>query len=184
MRRLSLALALATAFAATPASAAEPQQTATQQASSADIARLLEVMDMRSMMDSMLKQMSEVQEATITQAFGSDLSDKDRAEMSDFMRRTNAKVHARLSWDRLEPLFSRVYTQLFSRREVDAMIAFYGSPAGQRVVAKMPALMQNTLGAVQRMVVPMLQQTQRDIAREAGLPPPPAPPAPPTPPAG
>ena len=153
MRRLSLALALAlalaTAFTVTPASAAEPQQTATQQASSADIARLLEVMDMRSMMDSMLKQMSEVQEATITQAFGSDLSDKDRAEMSDFMRRTNAKVHARLSWDRLEPLFSRVYTQLFSKREVDAMIAFYGSAEGQSILKKSPQAMAITMQEIQ-----------------------------------
>ena len=166
MRRLSLALALATAFAATPASAAEPQQTATQQASSADIARLLEVMDMRSMMDSMLKQMSEVQEATITQAFGSDLSDKDRAEMSDFMRRTNAKVHARLSWDRLEPLFSRVYTQLFSRREVDAMIAFYGSAEGQSILKKSPQAMALAMQEMQPIMQEMMADLKTDLDKQ------------------
>lgn len=168
MRRLSLALALAlaTAFAATPASAAEPQQTATQQASSADIARLLEVMDMRSMMDSMLKQMSEVQEATITQAFGSDLSDKDRAEMSDFMRRTNAKVHARLSWDRLEPLFSRVYTQLFSRREVDAMIAFYGSAEGQSILKKSPQAMALAMQEMQPLMQEMMADLKTDLDKQ------------------
>lgn len=166
MRRLSLALALATAFAATPANAAEPQQTATQQASSADIARLLEVMDMRSMMDSMLKQMSEVQEATITQAFGSDLSDKDRAEMSDFMRRTNAKVHARLSWDRLEPLFSRVYTQLFSRREVDAMIAFYGSAEGQSILKKSPQAMALAMQEMQPLMQEMMADLKTDLDKQ------------------
>ena len=166
MRRLSLALALATAFAATPASAAEPQQTATQQASCADIARLLEVMDMRSMMDSMLKQMSEVQEATITQAFGSDLSDKDRAEMSDFMRRTNAKVHARLSWDRLEPLFSRVYTQLFSRREVDAMIAFYGSAEGQSILKKSPQAMALAMQEMQPLMQEMMADLKTDLDKQ------------------
>ena len=166
MRRLCLALALATAFAATPASAAEPQQTATQQASSADIARLLEVMDMRSMMDSMLKQMSEVQEATITQAFGGDLSDKDRAEMSDFMRRTNAKVHARLSWDRLEPLFSRVYTQLFSKREVDAMIAFYGSAEGQSILKKSPQIMALTMQEMQPIMQEMMADLKTDLDKQ------------------
>ena len=170
MRRLSLALALAlalaTAFTVTPASAAEPQQTATQQASSADIARLLEVMDMRSMMDSMLKQMSEVQEATITQAFGSDLSDKDRAEMSDFMRRTNAKVHARLSWDRLEPLFSRVYTQLFSRREVDAMIAFYGSAEGQSILKKSPQAMALAMQEMQPLMQEMMADLKTDLDKQ------------------
>ena len=166
MRRLSLALALATAFAATPASAAEPQQTATQQSSSADIARLLEVMDMRSMIDSMLKQMSEVQEATSTQAFGGDLSDKDRAEMSDFMRRTNAKVHARLSWDRLEPLFSRVYTQLFSRREVDAMIAFYGSAEGQSILKKSPQIMALTMQEMQPIMQEMMADLKTDLDKQ------------------
>ena len=170
MRRLSLALALAlalaTAFTVTPASAAEPQQTATQQASSADIDRLLEVMDMRSMLDSMLKQMSEVQEATITQAFGSDLSDKDRAEMSDFMRRTNAKVHARLSWDRLEPLFSRVYTQLFSRREVDAMIAFYGSAEGQSILKKSPQAMALAMQEMQPLMQEMMADLKTDLDKQ------------------
>lgn len=170
MRRLSLALALAlalaTAFTVTPASAAEPQQTATQQASSADIDRLLEVMDMRSMLDSMLKQMSEVQEATITQAFGGDLSDKDRAEMSDFMRRTNAKVHARLSWDRLEPLFSRVYTQLFSKREVDAMIAFYGSAEGQSILKKSPQIMALTMQEMQPIMQEMMADLKTDLDKQ------------------
>ena len=168
MRRLSLALALAlaTAFTVTPASAAEPQQTATQQASSADIDRLLEVMDMRTMMGSIMKQMGTAQETAIAQAFGEDLSDKDRAEMTDFMRRTQAKVQARLSWDVLEPLFSRVYTQLFSKREVDAMIAFYGSTEGQSILKKSPQAMALAMQEMQPIMRDMMADLKTDLDKQ------------------
>lgn len=166
MRRLSLALALATAFTVTPAIAVEPQPAATQQASGADIDRLLEVMDMRSMMDNMLKQMGAAQEAAITQAFGEDLSDKDRTEMSDLMRSTNAKVHARLSWDKLEPLFSRVYTQLFSKREVAAMIAFYGSAEGQSILKKSPQAMALAMQEMQPIMQEMMADLKTDLDKQ------------------
>lgn len=166
MRRLCLALALATAFAATSAVAAEPQQAAAQQASTADIDRLLEVMDMRAMMGEMLKQMGDVQEATIAQAFGEDLSDKGKAEMSDFMRRTQAKVQARLSWDTLEPLFSRVYMQLFTKREVDAMIAFYGSAEGQSILRKSPQAMTLAMQEMQPLMQEMMADLKTDLDKE------------------
>ena len=168
MRRLSLAIALAlvTAFAATPASAAEPQQAATQQASSADIDRLLEVMDMRTMMGSIMEQMGTAQETAIVQAFGEDLSDKDRAEMTDFMRRTRAKVQARLSWDVLEPLFNRVYTQLFSKREVDAMIAFYGSAEGRSILKKSPQAMALAMQEMQPIMQQMMVDLKTDLDKQ------------------
>jgi hypothetical protein len=49
------------------------------------------------------------------------------------------------------------------------MIAFYTTPAGQAVVAKMPAAMQNTMNEIQQMMTPVMQQLQRmqqDVAAE------------------
>ncbi len=168
MRRLSLALALAlaTAFTVTPASAAEPQQTATQQASSADIDRLLEVMDMRTMMGNMMKQMGDVQQAAIAEGFGKDLSEQDKAEMSEFMRSANAKVQQRLSWDKLEPLLRKVYTQLFTRQEVDAMIAFYGSAEGQSILKKSPQIMALTMQEMQPIMQEMMADLKTDLDKQ------------------
>lgn len=164
MRRIALSLALL--FALAPAFAVEPQQASAQQASTADIDRLLEVMDMRTMMDNMLKQMGDVQEATIVQAFGKDLSDKDKTEMSDFMRRTQSKVQARLSWDKLEPLLRRVYMQLFTTREVDAMVAFYGSAEGRSILKKSPQAMALTMQEMQPIMQEMMADLKTDLDQE------------------
>ena len=65
---LAFALALSTAFA-TPAFAADPAPAPQQQASAADIDRLLEVMDMETMMAGMMAQMSNVQAQMVDEAF-------------------------------------------------------------------------------------------------------------------
>jgi hypothetical protein len=49
------------------------------------------------------------------------------------------------------------------------MIAFYKTPAGQAVIAKMPAAMQNTMDEMQQMMLPVMQKMQRmqqDVATE------------------
>ena len=59
------------------------------------------------------------------------------------------------------------------------MIGFYSGSAGQKLLDKMPQLMQNTMTAMQKVIVPMIEQMQRDIASQMRAPPaPPAPPAP------
>ena len=166
MRRLCILLAIATGFAVTPVVAAEPQQAAAQEASAADIDRLLEVMDMQSVMGNMLKQMGEVQEATIAQAFGANLSDKDKAEMSDFMRRTQAKVQTLLSWDKLEPILRRVYAKLFTSQEVAAMIAFYGSTEGQSILKKSPQAMALTAQEMQPLMQGMMADLKSELDKE------------------
>ena len=62
-----------------------------------------------------------------------------------------------------------IYRNTFSQAEVDGMLGFYRSPAGQAVIAKMPLVMQNTMQSMQgRMAVmmPRIQELQRDtVAR-------------------
>ena len=49
------------------------------------------------------------------------------------------------------------------------MIAFYSSPAGQAVVAKLPLVAQNTMAAMQQQMkslMPQAQQIAKDTATE------------------
>ena len=66
-----------------------------------------------------------------------------------------------LNWTKLEPLYVRVYQKTFSQQEVDGMIAFYQTPAGQAVIAKMPTVMQNTIEEMQQMMGPVMQKIQK-----------------------
>ena len=171
-------LVLLTLLAAAPLAIAAP-------ATDAQVDRLMQLMQVRQNLEQMLPQIEGMQRHMVDQlAAQHPMTDAQRAKVDRVLADSDQRLRQMLAWNTMAPMYRDIYRKTFSAEDMDAMIAFYGSPAGQRVVAKMPALMQNTLGAVQRMVVPMLQQTQRDIAREAGLPPPPAHPAPPTPPAG
>jgi hypothetical protein len=66
-----------------------------------------------------------------------------------------------LDWNKLEPMYVRVYQKSFTQSEVDGLIAFYKTPAGQALINKMPVVMQNTMNEMQELMNPMLQRMQR-----------------------
>ncbi len=66
-----------------------------------------------------------------------------------------------LDWNKLEPMYVRVYQKSFTQEEVDGLIAFYRTPAGQALINKMPVVMQNMMTEVQQMMHPMMQAMKR-----------------------
>jgi hypothetical protein len=80
--------------------------------------------------------------------------DKRQAEMM-------AMLKEMLDWKKLEPMYTRVYQKSFTQQEVDGMIAFYRTPAGQAVINKMPLVMQNTMNEMQEMMGPAIQKMQK-----------------------
>jgi hypothetical protein len=157
---LSLTLGASLAYAAentpstTPAPATPPSETSIKQ--------LLEVAQARKLIDSVMMQTDEFMTEAIRQATqGQQIPakvqkdiDKREAELAAFMKEL-------LDWNKLEPIYVRIYQKTFSQQEVDGMIAFYKTPAGQAVISKMPAAMQNTMNEMQTMMGPVMQKIQR-----------------------
>jgi len=156
MRLANLALAAALAFACTPAIAGNPAvqaETASTQATTADIDRLLQVMDMQTMMAGMMQQISDSQRTMVVDSFGSDMSQADRTRMQGVLDKTNSLVQQELSWKALEPLIRKVYAQIFSKDEVAAMITFYSSPEGTSILKKSPQAMALTMQEMQPLMM-------------------------------
>jgi uncharacterized protein len=173
MRRIVLALALALAAPFAPAFADEPALavvTADARASDADIDRLLKVMDMQSMMDGMLKQMTDAQQAMVEEAVGKDLSDADRARMHELMQKTEAITLRHMSWSALEPVMRKVYAEVFSKREVDAMTAFYSTPEGTSILKKLPQAMTLSMQEIQPIVRDTMTEVKAMIDEEVAAP--------------
>lgn len=171
MRLPSLVFAAVLAFACTPAFADKPvSTTASTQASSADVDRLLQVMDMQNMMAGMMKQMSDVQRTMVTDSFGSDTSDAQRARMQAVLEKTNAIVQQELSWTALEPVIRKVYAQVFSKQEVTAMIAFYSSPEGASILKKSPQAMTLTMQEMQPLMMEAVDKVKAAISEETAAP--------------
>lgn len=138
--------------------------------SEASIKELLQVTQVRKLVDSMMSQMDTlllqtVAQATQGQAIPPKIQkeiDQQRAEMMGLMKDL-------LAWEKLEPLYVRVYQKTFTQQELDAMLAFYKTPAGAAMIAKMPAVMQNTMEEMQGLMGPVMEKMQRmqkDVAAQ------------------
>lgn len=157
MKRFVLAALLA--FSASFAHAAP--------ATDAQIDRLLEVMRARQLVEGMLPQMEAMQQQMVEQmSAGQSLTAEQKKDVEGVLSRTHQRMREVLSWKNLQPLYRDIYRQTFTGEDMDALIGFYSSPAGQKLLEKMPQLMQNTMGAVQKMVAPMIEQLQQDLAAE------------------
>ena len=146
--------------------AALPVQ-AQQPADDARLDRLLEVMRARQTVDAMLPQIEASQRQMVAQMTGDRTLDASQQQRLDaILASSSSAVRKALAWENLEPIYRDIYRQTFTGEDIDAIVAFYESPAGQRMLEKMPELMQNTMTAMQRLVVPMLQQMEQDLAAE------------------
>jgi hypothetical protein len=59
-------------------------------------------------------------------------------EQAAFEAKLTAVVMGELSWQKLEPDFAKLYAANYTAEQLDGLIAFYGSPLGQAVLAKTP----------------------------------------------
>ncbi|WP_257643975.1 DUF2059 domain-containing protein [Luteimonas salinisoli] len=157
MRQMSRVLALTALLLAAPLAFA-------QQASDAQVDRLLEVMRAQATVEAMMPQVQASQQQMVAQlTAGQELNEQDRARLDAIIASSNQRIAETLTWDRLEPIYRDIYIRTFASEDMEAMIEFYESPAGQRLLDKMPQLMQNTMVAVQQLVMPMMQQLEQDI---------------------
>lgn len=149
-------LLLCSLFAGVSAFAAEPSRES--------IEKLLVVTDVEKLLTSMQGQIETLLKTTMDQAFqGKVLPPEARQFSESFQRKMVVNLKEELSWEKMKALYMRIYVETFTQEEIDGMIAFYVSPAGKALVAKMPAVMQKTMTLTQERMAPMLENMQRSI---------------------
>ncbi len=158
MKRFAVALSLLLATAAAWAAPTNDEQ----------VDRLLQVMRAEQTLAAVVPQVEAAQKQMVDQVLaGQEVTPEQRQRIDALVKKSSARMADMLSWEKMQPLYRDIYRQTFSAEDMDAMIAFYGSPAGQAVLDKMPALMQHTMVAMQKMIAPMLQDMQRDLQEQA-----------------
>jgi hypothetical protein len=86
----------------------------------------------------------------IQQAFkasGQMLSKELTPEGQEALSQAITKIY---SWDKMEKLFSKVYTDVFSAQELSDITEFYRSDVGVAMLKKQPEVMQKTMQLVQQ----------------------------------
>jgi hypothetical protein len=68
-------------------------------------------------------------------------SPTEQAAAAEVLTGIGKILDQRLGWAVMKPKFAALYDESFSDAELDGMLAFYRSPAGKAMVAKMPQVM-------------------------------------------
>ena len=70
-----------------------------------------------------------------------------------------------VGWDKMKPDYVKMYSESFTEEELEAIVVFYRSPAGQQLVNKTPDIVSKTVAISQRRMAelqPTLQAAVRN----------------------
>ncbi len=129
------------------------------------------------MMDGIMKQAS----SNAEQMFGTNLTPDNKAKLDHFQAQLYQLLQEKAGWKALEPEYTDLYVQTYTEEELDAILAFYKSPAGASMIAKTPELTSKSMAISQTRIMAILPQVKqmmddfiRDASKTTSTPPPPA----------
>jgi len=150
MKLIFLALAACLALALTGVAQQSP---ADAPASKEDVQKYLDVMHSREMVTQMLEAMSKPMHQMTHEQY---LKDKDKLP-ADFEERTNKMMDDMLKgfpWDEFLQAMVPVYQKHLTKGDIDAIVAFYSAPTGQKLLREMPTMM----GEMMETMMPLLRK--------------------------
>jgi hypothetical protein len=137
--------------------------------SDASVRELLALSKSERLIDGMWQQMDQVMKSSVTAATSEGLNDAQRKVMDDMSTEMVAIFRDVMSWNDLEPRLIDLYKQTLTQSDVDGMVTFYKSAAGQALIEKMPLIMQRSMtlmtDKVQSMS-PRLHALQQETSRK------------------
>ena len=72
-----------------------------------------------------------------------------------------------MSWDNLKGDLIKIYMDVFTEEEIAELVSFYNTPLGQKLLDKMPDLMNKTMQLTQKRVLGIMPQVQSMVESAA-----------------
>lgn len=121
------------------------------------IEKLLTLTKVESLMDSLYANMEQgMRQGMLQAAAGKPLTDEQRRVIESVPKKFAEVMREELNWASLKLMYVKIYKESFDQEDVDGLIAFYGSKAGQAYVNKMPGAMQKSMAFVQERMKPLV----------------------------
>jgi len=140
-----------------------------QRVSEATVRELLEVSDARNLVQNMYAQLDGMLDQTFKQALHGKVMNPEQEKLSAEMRASViALMQEQMSWEKLEPVYIKMYADTFTQSDVEGILKFYQTPSGQAMLKKMPLLMQNVMQSMMELtqgLMPRLQPLLEDYTR-------------------
>jgi len=136
-------------------------------ASKEDIVRYLDVIHSHDMMKQIMQAMSKPMHDMVHQQFIKD-QDKLPPDFESRMTRVIDDMFNNMPFDDMMQAMVPVYQKHFTHGDVEALIAFYSAPTGQKVLREMPAItgeaMQSMMPIMRKQMEAMTQRVQQEAA--------------------
>jgi hypothetical protein len=138
---------------------------------SESVETLLKLTNSQAMMDSTYKYMEQTMQMGMKQAGqNKPLSAEGQRVMDAFPSKFIAVMREEFNWEKMKPVFIKMYGETYDQEEIDGLIAFYSSPVGKSYLSKMPQLMPKLMGEMQSLMqsfMPKMKAAMDKAAEEA-----------------
>lgn len=133
-------------------------------ATAESVDRLLVLARTEAMNDSMFAAMEPLMRQSMQQALGDKPpTPEQKSAIDQLPGRFAALLREEFSWSTMKSQYASIYLEAFDQEEVDGLLAFYASPAGQATLDKMPVVVQKSMAMAQERMQSFLPRMQRLI---------------------
>ncbi len=155
---------------------------AVEKATLADAEAVLTKMKFEAMIGKMLEQQKQAM-LGMTKKMTGNAKGANQADYDAFQAKVMDAMYASMKPEEMKADFARVYSEVFTKGELQGLANFYDSPTGQAMIDKQPEVQQKTMAVIMpRMMaaMPKIQQLsaqfgKEQAAKEAAAPATPAP---------
>ena len=99
----------------------------------------------------------------------SDIPEEKRPILEKYNARLVETLRQELRWESMKNEFVDIYLTVYTEEEIRGLTAFYSSPLGQKMLDKMPELMQATMQVSQQLMqgaMPKVQLLMEEMIKE------------------
>ncbi|GAB0110725.1 MULTISPECIES: DUF2059 domain-containing protein [Pseudoalteromonas] len=130
------------------------------------IDELIKVMNLDSMVDSMYGQVEGMMKGMSDQM---GVKPSEQAIFDKYYGDMTTVLKTEMSWAKMQPMMVNVYDKHFSEQEIADMLAFYKTDTGQKILEKMPVVMQESMQMSQSLMkdaMPKIQTLAQQLSDE------------------
>ena len=134
-------------------------------ASKEDVERYLEAMHSREMMNQMMDAMLKPMHQMLHEQY---LKDKDKlpADFETHMNKMMDEFMKSFPWDEMLRATIPVYQRHLTKGDIDAIVAFYSAPTGQKLLKEMPQMMGESMQAMMPLLQKQMEAMQARVQEE------------------
>ncbi len=127
----------------------------------AKVEEMLQITKAGSALQGQLKDLQDRVNGLAKQQFGQGTQTPEQAKlMQQYLQQVQTITADEVGWDKLHPLVVQNYSETFTDPELDGIIAFYKTPAGQALITKSPELLNKTNATVTARIKEMQPKLQ------------------------